>query len=242
MGYTFPQVPYKVYNKTFLKDVHIIFKYSSVPLNETMLDAVKRYFEDKFKGVKIGNTDIKDGVSIKSTDELIWFDFKWNELTICMKSPMYKSFDLTLEVMKYALDFFETIGVAIIEKVIFYKFNELSYNLATDVPVSVVMKQIFSENLLKNMTKEDVDTHVSLSRWEKQIAFNDNDSIFTIEFGFSRSAKGSNTGSLTLKTQIESNSTNMSINNIEDTLKEYNQVLDNAFHWCVLPKIVKEME
>jgi hypothetical protein len=155
---------------------------------------------------------------------------------------MYKSFDLTLEVMKYALEFFETVGVTDVEKVVFYKFNELSYNLAEDVPVSEVMKQIFSEELLKNMTKEDVDVQTSLSRWEKLVNFNDKDSVFTIEFGFGRSAKDSDTGSLTLKTQIESNLSKLPLSKIENTLREYNQILDNAFHWCVLPRIVKEME
>jgi hypothetical protein len=242
MGYRFPQIPHKVYSKTFLKDVHLIFKYALVHPDDATFAAAKCFFENKFNGIKIGNTDIADGVNIKSTDELIWFDFKWDRLVICMKSPMYKSFDLTLEVMKYALEFFETVGVTDVEKVVFYKFNELSYNLAKDVPVSEVMKQIFSEELLKNMTKEDVDVQMSLSRWEKLVNFNDKDSVFTIEFGFGRSAKDSNTGSLTLKTQIESNLSKLPLSKIENTLREYNQILDNAFHWCILPRIVKEME
>lgn len=241
MGYPFPQVPHKVYSKTFLKDVHLVFKYATVHPDETMLAEVRRYYEESFR-IKTENVDIAKDINIKSKDELIWFDFKWDELSICMKSPMYKSFELTLEVMEYALDFFKTIGVSVIEKVIFYKFNELSYNLAKDVAVSEIMNQIFSKELLENMSAKDIESQKELSRWEKIINYYNKINSFTIEFGFNRDAKENNSGSLTLKTQIESSFSSLSVNDIEFVLREYNQILDNAFHWCVRPDIVKKME
>lgn len=240
MGYQFPQVPYKVYSKTFLKDVHLVFKFATVYPNEILVTDAKRFFETNFNGVKLKNVDLSEGVNIKSTDELVWFDFKWDKLTICMKSPMYKSFDLTLVVMEYALEFFKVIGITTVESLIFYKFNELSYNVEKEVAVSSIMKQIFSSDLLKMMTSEDVEAQKSLSRWEKQISFDGDESRFVIEFGFSRTTKESNAGTLTLKTQIESKNT-IHVDDMEETLRKFNQVLDNAFHWCVLPQIIKEM-
>ena len=118
MGYPFPQVPYKVYTKTFLKDVHLIFKYSMVHPNDTILTKVRQYYEEKFR-ITTQDVDVANNINIKSKDELIWFDFKWDELVIGMKSPMYKSFDLTLEVMEYAMEFFKVVGVSVIEKVVF---------------------------------------------------------------------------------------------------------------------------
>lgn len=241
MVYPFPSVPYKVYSKTFLKDVHLVFKYATVHPDETILAKVKNYYENSFR-ITTQNVDVADDINIKSKDELIWFDFKWDELAICMKSPMYQSFELTLEVMEYALGFFKAIGIVDVEKVVFYKFNELSYNLAKDVAVSEIMEQIFSKELLENMSSEDIDTQKGLSRWEKIVKYPDNTSSFTIEFGFNRNAKDSNTGSLTLKTQIESNLSSLPIDDIENLLREYNQILDNAFHWCVRPDIINKME
>ncbi len=241
MDYPFPPVPYKIYSKTFLKDVHLVFKYATVHPDETVLANVRHYYEKSFR-ITTQNVDVTDDINIKSKDELIWFDFKWDELSICMKSPMYKSFELTLEVMEYALDFFKAIGVVDVEKVVFYKFNELSYNLAKDVAVSEIMEQIFSKELLENMSSEDIDTQKGLSRWEKIVNYPDNTSNFTIEFGFNRNAKESNTGSLTLKTQIESNLALLHVDDIENLLREYNQILDNAFHWCVRPEIINKMK
>lgn len=241
MGYTFPQVPYKVYTKTFLKDVHIIFKYSMVHPTDTILANTKHFYEEDFN-VTTQDVDVAEGVYIKTKDDSLRFDFKWDSLTICMKSPLYKSIDLTIEVLRYALKFFKIIGVNTIEKLVFYKYNELAYNTTKEIPVSKFMGEIFSKDLLDNMTSEDIKAQVELSRWEKQIDFDDKYSKFTIEFGFSRSDKESNTGSLALKTQIETENYTFPVDDIINTIKEYNQVLDNAFHWSVTKKIVKEME
>ena len=241
MDYQFPQVPYKVYSKTFLKDVHLVFKFATVHPDEILIADAKRYFETSFNGVILNDVDLSEGLNIKSTDELVWFDFRWDKLTICMKSPMYKSFELTLVVMEFALEFFKVIGITTVANLIFYKFNELSYNVERNVEVSSIMKQIFSNDLLKKMTPEDEVAQKNLSRWEKQISYSDDESQFVIEFGFSRTTKESNRGTLTLKTQIESKDV-VHVNDIENTLRKFNQVLDNAFHWCILSEIIKEME
>lgn len=244
MAYPFPNIKIKVYPKTFLKDVHISLFFPEVLISDNLQKSASEFFNREFGLPNIQMEAMPKAVSVFSNEKEICFSFGLSRADLSIKREAYRSFEEIKPLLSMLLGFLRTLGLQNITAISFSKYNELGYETKDGVTVADVMADVFSKDLLKSMTKRDVATQKDLSRWEKVVQAKGNDetnSLFTIEYGFRKIPVEKGRSSLTLKTIIESKSDNVATRDLLDILIYYNQILDNAFHWCVTDKVLKAM-
>jgi hypothetical protein len=244
MGYPFPNIKIKVYPKTFLKDVHIGMLFPEVPLSDNLQKSAGEFFAAEFGLPKIMMEEMPKAVSVFSNAREISFAFGLSRADLIIKREAYRSFADIQDLLNKYFRFLSALGIDYVSKLIFSKYNELGYETQEGLPVSKVMVDVFSKGLLTSMTPKDIETQKDLTRWEKVIhseGDDETDSFFTIEYGFRKLPIEKGRSSLTLKTIIESRNVNIAAKDLPSTMLYYNQILDNAFHWCVSNKVLKAM-
>lgn len=245
MAYTFEHIKREVYPKTFLKDVHVSLYFQAVDITDSLPEKVGRFFEESFNVKDVKAEDLTKPVSVYSKDEMIRFYFSLSHVELAVKQPAYRSYEHIEALRKKAFEYLDLMGVESLSKVMLYKYNQLGYQLTESGSVADVMRDIFSPSLLGNMTEEDMNSLDGLSRWERSYSLKGEDetnSSFTIEYGFRKKSLDSETDALTLKTQIETGIVVVNRDDLPRVLSEFNQILDNGFHWCVTTGIVDEMK
>lgn len=244
MAYPFPNVKIKVYPKTFLKDVRICILFTEVLLSDDLQKRASGFFEKNFGLANVKMEEMPKAVSVFSKDNNIKFAFGLSRVDFSIKRDAYRSFVEIGQYLQIIYNFLSSINRDAVTKILFSKYNELGYEAKENTAVAEVMEGVFSGDLLESMTKRDRDTQKQLSRWEKIVRANGNDatnSTFTIEYGFSKKPESAVGSSLTLKTLIESQIEKILFSDIPAVLIEYNQILDNAFHWCVSDQVLNAM-
>jgi len=245
MAYPFPNVKIKVYPKTFLKDVRICIVFPEVLLNDDLQKCASDFFVKNFGLANVKMEEMPKAVSVFSKDNNIKFAFGLSRVDFSIKRDAYRSFAEISPFLQIVYNFLSSINCDVVTKIIFSKYNELGYEANENTTVAKVMEGVFSGDLLESMTRRDRDTQKQLSRWEKIVRANGNDatnSTFTIEYGFSKKPESTVESSLTLKTLIESQIEQIPFSDIPAVLVEYNQILDNAFHWCVSDQVLNAMK
>jgi len=245
MGYPFPNIKIKVYPKTFLKDVHIGMLFPEVPLSDDLQKSAGEFFAAEFGLPKIKMEEMPKAISVFSKDGKIRFSFGLSRVDLNIKREAYRSFADITSLLHKIYRYLGVMNCQVVNKIFFSKYNELAYEAKQETAVAEVMEGIFSADLLGSMTKQDRQVQKSLSRWEKIVhakGDDDTNSIFTIEYGFIRKPEGVVGSSLTLKTLIESQISEIPVSLIPNVLTDYNQVLDNAFHWCMSDMVLNEMK
>lgn len=245
MAYPFPNIKIKVYPKTFLKDVRICIVFPEVLLSDDLQKCASDFFEKNFGLTNVKMEEMPKAVSVFSKDNNIKFAFGLSRVDFSIKRDAYRSFVEISPYLQIIYNFLSSINRDVVTKIIFSKYNELGYEANENTAVAKVMEGVFSADLLESMTKRDRNTQKQLSRWEKIVRANGNDdtnSTFTIEYGFSKKPESAVGSSLTLKTLIESQIEQIPSSDIPAVLVEYNQILDNAFHWCVSDQVLNAMK
>lgn len=246
MAYIFPDNEYMVYSKTFLKDVQVRLDFPCMELGIISAPNVSQFFKNKFNfnDNDITIEDIKKGFIVYTDDEQIQFDFGIEKVIITMKCPTYKSFDLALSLIEIVEEYLSILHVSKVSKLIISKYDELEFKNNRNYTMLNVMKNVFHNNLLTTINNEKENPFKELVRWEKVLSFeggDDTNSNLFIEFGFSLRGTERQHGALTLKTQISSR-TIIETEKIKMVSKDYNRILDNAFHWCIRPEIIDIMK
>lgn len=247
MEIRFPHIEHQIYPRTFLKDVHIVFGYDPVAPSEKLATEVGDFCKKHFG---LDNIDkertMEGGISIFSEDISVRFSFGWDECLLVMRTPAYKSFGFSKPFLEIVMEYFNIIGVGEVKSVTMWKYNELEYELRGEGNAAVVLKGVFSDELLKdNLTVEDEKAMQSLTRWEKTVACNgvdDKQSLLSFEFGFKSMKPDQLKGVVTLKTLIMSSDGAVAVKEIDHLLASFNSTLDDAFHWSVGNDIINEMK
>ena len=244
MAYPFPYIKIKVYPKTFLKDVRLGFLFEEATISNALQHRMGEFFEREFGLANVEMEEMPKAVSVFSNDQKIRFAFGLSRCELSIKREAYRSFEEISPLLSKIYAFIGALGRDRVIRLSFSKYNELGYEADEERAVADVMEGIFSADLMARMTKQDRRAQKDLSRWEKIVRVKGNDatnSIFTIEYGFTRKSEGAVESSLTLKTLIESQCGNIALLDVPKVLIDYNQVLDNAFHWCVSDQVLKAM-
>lgn len=241
MPYSFPHIERKVYPKTFLKDVHVIFGFDAVN-NTAGLDAkVGDFFKEVFSLKDITFHALEKGFRVFSNDGLIVFVFGTSSVELAVKQPEYGSYERIFPLRSLMIRFLQLFDVNELGKLVMYKYNELKYQAAGDDHGREVMRNVFSDELLSDVGR---DGQGDYTRMEKTVQIAEGEpgqSLFTVEYGFRRDADNQDMGFLTLKTRIESTGDAIPLADAESKMASFNQVLDDGFHWCVKPEIINIM-
>lgn len=250
MAFVFPDIKEEVFQKTFLKNVHVSFCFREASFDAIKGNALLDFFRCTFRISDINDEQIQKEVVVTSADKLIQFHFSLSSITLKMDFPAYKSFSDAQRWIIVINKYITILGVEEVEKMTIWKHNELKYSFSDNNKnnVAQAMRQIFSDNLLNDKSDgkgfaECESEFSGLSRWEKKLLFDDQDdtkSVLTIEYGFRERPELKNEGVLTMKTYIES-SDKCKCSEIEEKANYFNKMLDCAFQWCINPAILTQM-
>lgn len=247
MAYSFEEIERKVYPKTFLKDVRVGLNFKGKCLD---FDRLANFFATHFK-ITMDKGETFDGLTINSEDGLVRLEFAESSLEITMRHPAYREFGYALQWIPLMQDYLGQMSVCNITRLYVSKYNELGYVLPQGIGPDVIMREVFSNEMLsfggngKCLLDDEAPSFANITRWEKFGTFDGEDewnSLFSFEYGFSRKTTEQNKGCLTLKTMVESRNACIAAGDIETVMIEFNKVLDRGFHWCVTGSIVKKME
>ena len=248
MDYPFHPWEYKVYHKTFLKDVHLVIGYASEDSVDTIYEKIFVFCDEQYHvSYNENEREVakKNGAQIVSADKMTKFVFKSNQVSLHLKTPAYNQIKVALVMMKYIYGYQNTLNRPKVDGLKFYKFNELAYETTDNSSLLEIMGSVFSTELMNLIDEKDKAEQGSLARWEKiqkKNAINENGDNFVIEFGYQKSSTELNKGAITLKTQIENTSLSLEVDKLEEKILKFNQILDEGFHWCINPSIIKVME
>ena len=241
MPYQFPSIERKVYPKTFLKDVHVIFRFDAMSRTPELDAEIERFFEESFSLKNFPVSGLEKNIKVFSNDGLTEFGFGTDFVELSVKQPEYVSYDHISPYRELMKKYIRVLKVLELKKLAMYKYNQLEYQVSGNKQVKAVMRDVFSDELLSDAEEIPADN----TRWEKTKQFSDGDpvhSLFTIEYGYRKDAQDSKNGALTLKTQIESMRDGIVFEDVEKVMEAFNQILDDGFHWCVVPEIINMMK
>ncbi len=253
MKYPFKDVTPKIYPNTFLRDVSLSITCPDAVSEVSAMDH-KDFFKKHF-GISDLKRDDEGNIKIISQDQTIVFLFGSHFVSVKIKYPRYRSFRQIIDwegVLSEYLSKINDDGHP--SYVTIAKFNELQYELNKGEKGGVleVMSGVFSKDLLSFNDGEEYlkpEMFEDLSRWERKITLSDaeSDSNVNVVYGFSKEEQlqknASRRGKLTLRSDINFKAGNIGTSDFKECLaNKYNRILDNAFHWCVTPGIIKAME
>lgn len=242
MAYKFDYIERQVYPKTFLKDVRLEAQFVPVEfksVDRSLLSAIFGTFQNAY----INPETLPDGIRVLTADESVVLEYTLHSISIQIREKAYKSFENMLEPLATAISYLEALGVDELKSVTVSKFNELKYrNSDGRYSLLQIMESAFKKHLLDEICL-DSNGLPGLTRWERSIQkedLEDTQTRFYIECGFVKKDTENLEGSLTLKTIIKS-ATPVKLSNLKEKSLVYNQILDNAFHWCVSDSIIRIM-
>lgn len=244
MAYPFNKVEHCVYKNTFLKDVRMAVAYPAVSPSSLKHEVLKEFFE-QFTGANIQVEDfLKNGsINIFSNDHFIDLKFSLNYAEVKICAQKYTSFELAKPYWQMLYDFLAALRIDSVDKLVLRKFNALYFKAESQsYDVKSVMDEVFCDELMALMA--DIDKENSLNSIEKTQTFADSstNTLFNAVFGIKKSDTSEKNDHLTLVTTVESNKGPLAVGEIPVRAEQYNEILFDAFHWCVKDSIIQNMK
>ena len=225
-----------------MKDVRLTAIFGDVDFACLDKDKLKSFF-DTFQDSQVDLDNLPTGIRLFTADESVVLEYTLNRVMVQIRQKAYKSFENMMELLSVAKRYLQILGISEVRSLSISKFNELKYNNSEGkYRLEDIMSIAFKNNLMQKIWSQDIEMK-DLTRWEKSISMADDESHsqFVIECGFQKKDAQNLSGSLTLKTLIESKAP-VRIDDLADRATAYNQILDNAFHWCISDKIIQLMK
>lgn len=244
MAYPFKKVPHCVYKNTFLKDVRMAVAFPAVSPSSLKVEPLREFFQ-QFIGADIQIEDfLRNGyINIFSTDHFIDLKFSLSYAEVKISAQKYTSFELAKSYWQMLYDFLAAICIDSVSKLVLRKFNALYFKAESQYyDVQSVMDEVFCDELMALMA--DVDKEGALNSIEKTQTFEDakTNTLLTAVFGIKKSDTSEKNDHLTLVTTVESNQGPVPVGELPTCAEQYNQILFDAFHWCVKDSIIQNMK
>jgi|GEM_PF-5824028 len=235
----------RIFNRTFLKDVKA--KVTFTKEEEPSEQELEKFLKDNFM-LEIGRNvseAITNGLLVRSGDELVKFIFEEECAHLKMDFPAYTSFLNAGDNIQKIKKYLEARKASTTKCIEWAKYNELRFKSEEKENASneQLLAQVFSDNLMnhwKNNEGQDRNT----SRLEKEYKVQGNDQInssITIQYGFRRDLEETGEGAITLRI-IATIATETETSKMEENITTLNEIIDNAFRWCLNENIIKEMQ
>lgn len=243
MAYPFKPIEHRVYRNTFLKDVRIAVDFDSkaVTLDEIRL---QEYFA-RFSGADIKVKDFlnQKKITVFSRDHLIEFylSLDYAEAKIC--APTYSSFKAASDYWSYLIDYSIALGLTTVNHLLVRKYNALYFkSRKPKYDMRDIMSGLFCDDLM-SLIPQHLGEDGSLNSYEKTWCRSDENSETecTIVFGIKKEDSTEKPDHLTLVTSVKSLGLPISIAEVMGKAEVYNQILFDAFHWCVKKEIINRM-
>ena len=245
MAYRFKHVEHQVYKNTFLKDVRIVVEFTKVDIATVNAARMQKYF-NKFDGANIRVEDFleRGNINIYSENHAIDFSFSLSYAEAKLCTPPYSSFDDAEGYWSMLMDFLVALNIKEVSRLVVRKFNALYFTPnATDYDIRDVMSSLFCDELMQNVP-DGVSQDRSWNSFERSWTEPDDEGKTEMEvvYGIKRADSAEKKDHLTLVTMVKSKNVMIPVDDVMAKAREYNQILFDAFHWCVKEDIINSMK
>lgn len=244
MAYPFNKVQHCVYKNTFLKDVRIAVGFSAIDPSSVRPEPLHEFFEQFTNaGIKVEDFLKNEFIRVFSNDQLIDFMFTLNYAEVKIASPRYTSFEEAKPIWNLLFGYLDALRIESVSKLIVRKYNALHFQTeGQNYDIKSVMGLVFCDELMAQMT--DIDKDKTLNSIEKTWTKDDveSNSLLSIVYGIKKSDTAAKHDHLTLILSAESLQGPIQRSSIQDQVIYYNNVLFDAFHWCVKDGIIQNMK
>lgn len=244
MAYPFKKVKHCVYKNTFLKDVRIAVEFPEIDPSSVNSETLQEFFEQFTNaGIKVEDFLKNKYIRVFSNDQLIDFMFTLKYAEIKITAPKYTSFDEARPIWNLFYEYLDALHIESVDKLIVRKYNALHFQAGgQNYDIKSVMGLVFCEKLMAQMT--DIDKDKTLNSIEKTWSQEDveSNSLLNVVFGIKKSDTAGKHDHLTLVLSVESLQGPIQRSFIQEQVEYYNNVLFDAFHWCVKDGIIQNMK
>lgn len=249
MAFPFNGIEYKVYSKTFLRKVLVGITYTvdtDTLRDEKLQDRIGSFLKQRFE-LDLGPVDLDTQLVNLTNDELgVRYLLSKEYSSFIIDTKDYKSFQESVFPYISNLTFFarDVLGVRDFKSCFVRKLNVFSLEKTGDESEGYENTQsiVFSSSFLETPS-EDIDDHSSEYEIEKQLSWNSQELSVTTRYKHDQPDIQHIQHLLDIEV-VNSPAISQTIERLEepDVWKQMNQVLFNAFHWCVSDRIIRVME
>ena len=182
-------------------------------------------------------------IRVFSNDQQIDFMFTLNYAEVKIAALRYTSFEEAKPIWNLFYGYLDALCIESVSKLIVRKYNALHFQTGgKNYDIKSVMGLVFCDELMDQMT--DVDMNKTLNSIEKNWTKEDveSNSLLSIVYGIKKSDTAAKHDHLTLVLSAESLQGPVQRNFIQEQVEFYNNVLFDAFHWCVKDGIIQNMK
>ena len=242
-NFIFETVERKVYPRTFLNTVFVVWDYDTANIPDDVVLRIRRFVKDNFN-LEIGLTEeeFSHGFSIDNQQAGHSYYFSRGSVGVKCKGENYVSFTETMMPLIYRLSAFvkNVLSSSLIGTIRIRKVNIL--NARKEDGDHVSEDQLVRDFLSPELTSrtEPVANYLGLDN-VKGFYGTTNGDEFRICFGFQKgnTYDGEQFVGLVLDESVSRRS--ISLNTVDEALLEINSVIFNVFHWSVSPTFIALM-
>lgn len=240
----FKTVERKVYPRTFLNTVFVVWDYDTTGIPDDVVLRIRRFVNDNFNlEIELTEEEFSHGFSIDNQQAGHSYYFSRGRLGVKCKGENYVSFTETMMPLIYRLSAFvkNVLSSSFICMVRIRKVNILNARKEDNHLVSEeqLARDFLSTELISRT--QPVANYLGLEN-VKGFSGTTNGDEFSICFGFQKgnTPDGEQFVGLVLDESVSRRS--ISLNTVDEALLEINSVVFNVFHWSVSPTLIALMK
>lgn len=244
MAYKFKHVDHQIYKNTFLKDVRIVVEYPAIDVDAVNAIMMQTFFDKFGANIKVEDFLNRGSVNIFSENHNVDFRFSLGYAEAKLSAPPYTSFNDAEGYWSIFMDFLMALCVKEVSRLVVRKYNALYFTTNThDYDIREVMSGLFCDDLMTNIPA-DVSKDTTLNSFERSWKDSDDEGKTEMEivYGIKKADTAEKKDHLTLVTIVRSKDYTIPVEAVMDKAREYNQILFDAFHWCVKADIISSMK
>lgn len=248
MALPFEHVEHKVYKNTFLQSVFVDLQFSYS--DDYQDDRYKSHFEEflsKYFAITLNEYQPDKFIHIRNNTNKSEIIFGSNHAISMIPHDGYVSFEESAQPQARKLRLFieEVPERKVVDKLSIRKINAWQLNDVPDKPDfdKEIFNQFFTSNFITSKTTADLDKNEEKIPNIKKYFFSDKDISITIRTALVPLNDSKKTLNLILDTEATMESAlPIETKQIATCLANLNDVLFNAFHWCVNKEIISLMD
>lgn len=241
--FIFETVERKVYPRTFLNTVFVVWDYDTACIPEDVVPLIRRFIKDNFN-LEIGLTEeeFSHGFSIDNQQAGHSYFFSRGRVGVKYNGENYVSFTETMMPLIYRLSSFvkNVLSSSLISNIRIRKVNILNARKEEGNLVSedLLVRDFLSSELISRT--HPVANYLGLDN-VKGFYGTTNGDEFSICFGFQKGSTPDGEPFVGLVLDESVSRRSISLNTVDDALLEINSVVFNVFHWSVSPTFIALM-
>lgn len=235
-----PKVEHRVYGHTFLDQVTLQVYFDADVSGG--YDVLRRFFSENYgldlDGDKFDLLRYKS-LYISGDNDAISMKFTSSFIQIKLKQSHYESFVSSMMPL-----FVPVVGMlstlsANVTRLSLNKVNSWTFERSSELPFRALLQEVFSDNLMKNVTTELTDREMILS---SVMHCDEAPYAMVVSFGYLTAPNDELHGRVMLETEaVAIDRENLSVDSLTEIATEMNYDLYDLYHWAVTPKVIENM-